>query len=119
MKLERFDGQPLSASAERATRRILRAALAVAAEIELVPRNVALHRRPVATERAEVDIPGPEKIVTILEALSGAHIFPLVNLALATGMRRGELLALRWSDVNLDLGTIKVQRTLEKSLKQG
>jgi integrase len=40
-----------------------------------------------------------------------------VNLALATGARRGELLALRWSDVDLDNGTIRIHRSVEETKK--
>jgi integrase len=36
-------------------------------------------------------------------------------LALATGMRRGELLALQWGDIDLDSGTLRVERSLEET----
>lgn len=36
-------------------------------------------------------------------------------LALATGMRRGELLALQWSDIDLDTATLRVERSLEET----
>jgi integrase len=39
---------------------------------------------------------------------------PLVLLAVATGARRGELLALRWSDINLDAGTVAISRSLRR-----
>ena len=39
----------------------------------------------------------------------------IASLALATGMRRGELLALRWQDVNLDEASLKVERSLEQT----
>jgi len=44
-----------------------------------------------------------------------AFVRDLASLAIATGMRRGELLALRWADVNLEAGTIRVGRAVEKS----
>ncbi len=40
---------------------------------------------------------------------------PIAKLALATGMRRGELLALRWQDIDLDRGRITVARSLEQT----
>ena len=46
-------------------------------------------------------------------------LFPVVSLALATGMRRGELLALRWQDVDFDDATVKVERSLEQTTKHG
>ena len=44
-----------------------------------------------------------------------AFVRDLASLAIATGMRRGELLALRWADLNLEAGTIRVGRAVEKS----
>ena len=40
---------------------------------------------------------------------------PIASLALATGMRRGELLALRWQDVDLAKASLKVERSLEQT----
>ena len=40
-----------------------------------------------------------------------------ILLAVTTGMRRGEILALRWKDVDLDAGTLAVQQTLEQTRK--
>ena len=40
---------------------------------------------------------------------------PIALLALATGMRRGELLALRWSEVDLDGGVVTVERSVEET----
>jgi integrase len=42
-------------------------------------------------------------------------LFSIVSLALATGMRRGELLGLQWGDVDLDAGTARVERSLEET----
>ena len=42
-------------------------------------------------------------------------MFPLIFLALATGMRRGEILGLRWSDVDLDRRTLTVAQSLEQT----
>jgi integrase len=39
---------------------------------------------------------------------------PLLGLAVATGARRGELLALRWSDLDLDAGTVRIGRSLRR-----
>ena len=51
----------------------------------------------------------------VLAKLEGHALHPIVALALATGMRRGELLALRWEDVDLDGGTVRVERALEET----
>jgi integrase len=106
MKLLKRDGTPLATNTARQTRRTLKAALNHAVEIELVHRNVAAVGKRVAAEDTEVDILGAEEITATLEVLRGSYLFPIVSLALSTGMRRGELLALRWSDVNLAGATV-------------
>ena len=42
-------------------------------------------------------------------------LLPVVSLALATGMRRGELLGLQWGDIDLDAGTLRVERSVEET----
>jgi integrase len=49
---------------------------------------------------------------TLLDAARGDRLEALYRLALATGAREGELLGLRWSDVDLDGGVIRIRRTL-------
>ena len=99
--------------ASRYAHRTLKAALQSAVDLELVSRNVASSTKPPAAETAEVDILAPPEITAALEALRADAIFPVVSLALATGMRPGELLALRWSD--LDGSAIKVERAVEET----
>jgi integrase len=54
-------------------------------------------------------------IPQLFAALRGHEFYPIAVLALGTGMRRGELLALRWQDVDLDGGSLKVERSLEET----
>lgn len=44
----------------------------------------------------------------LLEAAQDRMYFPLVHLAIYTGLRRSELLGLRWKDVDLDMATLSV-----------
>jgi integrase len=50
-----------------------------------------------------------------LAKLQGHPFYTIAVTALGTGMRRGELLALRWGDVNLDSGVARVERSLEET----
>jgi integrase len=59
------------------------------------------------------------EIPQMFAALRGRIFFPIAVVALGTGMRRGELLALRWSDVDLDAGRLQVERSLEQTHKYG
>lgn len=51
----------------------------------------------------------------LIRGLKGKALYSIAVLGLATGMRRGELVALRWSDADLDKGQIKVERSLEQT----
>lgn len=54
----------------------------------------------------------PGELRTFLELTAGHDLGPLFRLAAASGMRRGELVGLRWCDVDLDRGLINVRRQL-------
>jgi integrase len=84
-----------------------------------VSRNVAAIRKPPRVESEEIEILSPDQISAVLAALKGSRLYPIVALALATGMRRGELLALRWSDIDLDRASLKVERSLEETKAGG
>jgi integrase len=57
------------------------------------------------------------EIPTMFTALRGRVWFPIAVVALGTGMRRGELCALRWQDVDLDGAKLQVERSLEQTRK--
>lgn len=62
--------------------------------------------------RKEIQFLTPEQIKTFLEAADKNRMFGLFNLALGTGARLGEMLALTWRDINFEAGTVTFQRTL-------
>jgi integrase len=119
MRLLKREGTPVAPRTAQNTRRVLKAALQAAVDIELVSRNVAASGRTPAAEEGEVQILGPGEIRTVLDALAGADLFPIVAMALATGMRRGELLALRWSDIDYTTMVVSVERSLEHTKALG
>ena len=53
----------------------------------------------------------PETITALFDSASKDRHYPLLVLMATTGMRVGEALALRWSDVNLAAGTINIEHT--------
>jgi integrase len=63
----------------------------------------------------EIELLTPAQVQIVLHTLEGRTIYPILVMALATGMRRGELLALRWKDVNLDGGSVQVEQSLEQT----
>jgi integrase len=91
---------------------VLGAALGQAVRWGDLARNVAeLVDRPRAPHR-EVTAMSPEQVKAFLKKAKDDRLFALYVLAIATGARQGELLALRWSDVDLDAGTITIKATL-------
>ena len=91
---------------------LLRNALGDAERLELVPRNVARSVRPPASTKGRVRALTPEEARRLLATAKDERLYGLLVLAVTTGLRRGELLALRWQDVSLDEGVLRVRRTL-------
>lgn len=60
------------------------------------------------------------EIPQMFDAVRGRRLYyPIAVVALGTGMRRGELCALRWQDVNLDAARLRVERSLEQTRRSG
>lgn len=74
-------------------------------------RNVAEAVDPPKVHKKEVTPLSPEQARVFLEAARGDRLEALYVLAVHTGMRQGELLALRWDDVDLDAGVLHVRGT--------
>jgi integrase len=87
--------------------RLLSSVLERAIENGTLNRNVASIRKPPKVEDQEIEILSVEEIATVMDALYGHALYPIASLALATGMRRGEVLALEWSDIDLDAASIR------------
>lgn len=101
--------------APRTVGRCIHKAFAVAIEWNLLSRNPAAVAKPPKVQAQEIEIITVEQALNILQCLRGRALYPIVMLALATGMRRGELLALRWCDVDLHAGKVQVERSLEQT----
>ena len=96
---------------------VLNGALKEAVKLELVGRNVAAAVTAPKIKTDEVKILDADELKAALASLSGSRLLPIASLALATGMRRGELLALRWCDVQGSM--LKVERSLEQTVRGG
>jgi integrase len=91
---------------------LLRKALQQAVEDGLIPRNVAQGVKVSQVGKEEIRPLSPEQTKGFLEAASGYRFEALYVLAVHTGLRQGELLGLRWEDVDLEARTLCVRRTL-------
>lgn len=90
---------------------VLHRALKQALRWNLVPRNVAEVVDPPKIPRKEITPLSPEQARTFLETACGDRLAALYVLAIHTGLRQGELLALRWDDVDLTAGVLRVRGT--------
>ncbi len=115
----RRDGKPggLAPRTRRHIHRILSAALARAVEQQLIARNPAeiFRRRLPKVEHRTMTTLTAEQSARLLAALRHSHIYWPVLLALATGARRGEVLALRWRNADLDRGAVRIVESLEQT----
>jgi integrase len=107
----------LSPRTRRHIHRILNAALARAVEQQLLARNPAeaFRKRLPKVERHEMTTLSSEQSVRLLAAIKHTRVYWPVLLALATGMRRGEVFALRWRNVDLERAILRVTESLEQT----
>jgi integrase len=95
--------------------RALHRALGHAHRWGIVQQNVAEMVTPPRVASTELEVLAPAQVQTVLEGLKGRSVYSVCVIALATGMRRGELLGLRWCDVDLDGATVRVEQSLEQT----
>src|SRR5262249_46168030 len=109
-------GRALAARTVGHAHRVLHRALQRAVESQVLSRNVASIKRPPKVEKGEGKILAPDQVKLVIEKLAGHPLYEIAVLDLATGMRRGELLALRLSDLDLDKAmTARIERSLEET----
>jgi len=107
-------GTPPSASTLRHVYKLIRNALGDAYRMELVTRNVATQVKAPPIDRQRrvgLDVAEAERL---FEVISGERLEALYVLALMTGLRRGELLALRWDDIDLGSRQLHVRRAMQR-----
>jgi integrase len=108
-------GRPLAAQTVKHAHRVLHSALEHAVRTEILSRNPA-HSVPTPKVRApEMAIVEATEIESLFARLADHRLYPVVLLAFSTGARRGELLALRWSDLDLETGTVNIARSVEET----
>jgi integrase len=105
----------LSSATVRYVHSVLRKALNHAMVRELVSRNVAEGASLPRLDRKESKTLSPEELNRFLKVASGDPLKALYVIAVTCGLRQGELLGLRWEDVDLEAGTLKIRRQLQRS----
>lgn len=92
----------------------LRVALNDAYRDDLLPRNVAEKARLPRVQRKDVHVLSPDEAKALLKAVAGHRLEPMILVAMATGLRQGELRGLTWNDVDLTAGTLVVRHQLQR-----
>ena len=115
------DGGRLNGNTVQHYHRMLSSVFTKAVQWGLVVENPC--KRAEAPKAQEVDVQALEEkdVVRLLEALQDAptQYSVITQLALLTGARRGEICALRWSDIDLDAGVISINRTVQNIAGRG
>jgi integrase len=106
----------ISASTQRMAGRVLTTALNQAVESELIPVNPAAKVKKARPARREMQVFTAEQARLYLEATEAYRLHALFVVALGSGLRQGELLALDWSDIDFDRGTVTVKRTVWRNV---
>ena len=105
----------LSARTVHHHHRILSAALKQAVRWRMIAINPAEAVTPPKPEETEIEILNDKELVTLLRAAHGTRSYPAILLAATTGMRRGEVLAVRWRDIDIDAGVLTVNQAVEET----
>jgi integrase len=105
-------GGPLAPKTVRHAHVVLRKALKDAEVMGLVSRNVAASVKPPAGGGREMNTWSSEELRDFLAAIEGHPLEMGFRLLAATGLRRGEVLGLRWRDVDFDLAQLSVANTI-------
>jgi integrase len=103
-----------SAATQRHVHKLIRNALADALRLELVTRNVAAQVKAPPMARQRRPDMTVEDARRLMQVIQGERLEAFYVLALTTGLRRGELLGLRWSDVDLNSRQLHVRRALQR-----
>ncbi len=105
----------LSPKTVRSIHMVLHSALEQAVKEGLIKKNPTDGCNPPKLERKEMKVIQPEQIGAYLQAAANRNVLPMFYLELTSGLRRGELLALLWTDLDLEKKSISVCKSVRGS----
>ncbi|WP_329463881.1 tyrosine-type recombinase/integrase [Streptomyces sp. NBC_01431] len=103
-----------TAATAKESHRVLRSALSAACREEMITRNVAKLVEPPRPKPRELSPWSLDETLTFLAAARLDPLYAAFVLAIAMGLRRGELVGLRWSDIDLEQRTLTVRQQLQR-----
>jgi integrase len=95
--------------------RVLHTALERAKKLRLIAANPVDDVDPPRVERAPIVTLGPDAQARLLEVIADTELAVPILVALATGLRRGELLGLAWANVDLEADLLRVVQVIEET----
>ena len=104
-------GRPLSPATCLAVHHVLHRALSKAVAWHLIAHNPADGAEHAKVRRPQMNTWSGEEITLFLKLTENDRLHPLWRLLVTSGLRRGEALALRWSDVDLEAGRLAIRRS--------
>lgn len=122
MHLQQYYSQKLQTLSNRTVlyhHRVLKEALSHAVQWQLLSRNVADAVQAPKNKQKDIELPDLKNIDRLLNAAIEHRDYEIILCALFTGMRRGEILGLRWHDVDLKKNLIFVRNTLQRLPDKG
>ncbi|MBW1599008.1 tyrosine recombinase XerC [Streptomyces sp. JJ38] len=111
--LARLEKQTTAATA-RESHKVLRSALTAACREELITRNVVTLVEPPSVDSRDLSPWSLDETLAFLAAARGDALYAAFVLAIALGFRRGEIVGLRWEDVDLDKREIRVRKQRQR-----
>ena len=110
------DGQSpgLSARTVHGIHTTFHAALDKAVSEKIIPKNLSDFCRLPSAKAREMQVLSPEEIQRLLIQAKEDGCFELLLLELSTGLRRGEICALQWDDLNFNTGELQVKRQVHR-----
>ncbi len=106
--------KPLSRRTVLHFHRVLREALHHAVQLQILARNPADAVKPPRPQYREIKTLDAQQVAHVLHHGKGRLVYMPILLAITTGMRRGEIIALQWKDINFDRATLTVRRSCER-----
>ena len=91
---------------------IINSALKHAVRCEVISKNVAQYVVKRKMKKHQIDPYTPEELKTFIELIRDEELYPVFMTSALTGLRRGEVLALRWQDVDINNGMINVKKSI-------
>ena len=113
------EGAGLAPSSVRRVHAVLHAALEEAVRGDLISRNPATHANKPKVQQEEIEVLDTRQALAFMDAARGDRFEALYALCLMAGLRQGEALGLKWSDIDLEAGTLRVNRQLQRVRRDG